>query len=90
MGKDQPSTSGLWSGIYSPPESLVQWLFHLMLTYMKAQKTSSGPLSNCRDVEGVIRRANATEFGLASGVFTRDIHKVCRLFLHASLATAVH
>ncbi len=29
-----------------------------------------------RDVEGVIRRANATEFGLASGVFTKDIHKV--------------
>ena len=29
-----------------------------------------------RDVDGVIRRANATEFGLASGVFTRDINKV--------------
>ena len=25
------------------------------------------------DVDGVIRRANATEFGLASGVFTRDL-----------------
>ena len=30
----------------------------------------------CSDVDGVIRRANATEFGLASGVFTRDINKV--------------
>ena len=29
-----------------------------------------------RDVNGVIRRANATEYGLASGVFTRDINKV--------------
>ena len=28
-----------------------------------------------RDVNGVLRRANATEFGLASGVFTRDINK---------------
>lgn len=27
------------------------------------------------DVDGVIRRANATEFGLASGVFTRDLSK---------------
>ena len=28
------------------------------------------------DVDGVIRRANATEYGLASGVFTKDISKV--------------
>lgn len=28
------------------------------------------------DVDGVIKRANATEYGLASGVFTRDINKV--------------
>ncbi|XP_022527544.2 mitochondrial 10-formyltetrahydrofolate dehydrogenase [Astyanax mexicanus] len=27
------------------------------------------------DVDGVLRRANDTEFGLASGVFTRDINK---------------
>ncbi|XP_063071191.1 cytosolic 10-formyltetrahydrofolate dehydrogenase [Engraulis encrasicolus] len=27
------------------------------------------------DVDGVLQRANATEFGLASGVFTRDISK---------------
>ena len=31
------------------------------------------PLS--RDVDEVLRRANATEYGLASGVFTRDISK---------------
>ena len=29
-----------------------------------------------RDVDGVLERANATEFGLASGVFTKDINKV--------------
>lgn len=28
-----------------------------------------------RDVDTVLSRANATEFGLASGVFTRDINK---------------
>ncbi len=30
-----------------------------------------------RDVDGVIKRANATEYGLASGVFTKDLSKVC-------------
>ena len=29
-----------------------------------------------RDIDGVLRRANATEFGLASGVFTRDIKSI--------------
>lgn len=28
-----------------------------------------------REVDDVLRRANATEYGLASGVFTRDISK---------------
>ncbi|KAF6117293.1 aldehyde dehydrogenase 1 family member L2 [Phyllostomus discolor] len=27
------------------------------------------------DIDGVLRRANNTEYGLASGVFTRDINK---------------
>lgn len=30
---------------------------------------------NQSDVEGVLQRANNTEYGLASGVFTRDINK---------------
>lgn len=28
-----------------------------------------------RDIDGVLQRANNTEYGLASGVFTRDINK---------------
>ena len=32
-------------------------------------------LSVYSDIDGVIRRANDTEFGLASGVFSRDINK---------------
>lgn len=35
----------------------------------------SGTFVSCRDVDAVLSRANATEFGLASGVFTRDINK---------------
>lgn len=31
-----------------------------------------------RDVDGVLKRANNTEFGLASGVFTKDISKALR------------
>ena len=30
---------------------------------------------NAGDVEGVVRRVNMTEYGLASGVFTKDINK---------------
>lgn len=45
-----------------------------------AQEESFGPIMiiskfSASDVEGVIRRANKTEFGLASGVFTKDINK---------------
>jgi len=31
------------------------------------------------DVEGVLKRANSTEFGLASGVFTSDISKALKV-----------
>ena len=45
-----------------------------------AKEESFGPIMvisrfNDGDVEGVLRRANATEFGLASGVFTKDLSK---------------
>ena len=33
------------------------------------------------DVDGVLKRANDTEFGLASGVFTNDISKVLSCYL---------
>ena len=39
-------------------------------------------LSVVRDVNGVLRRANATEYGLASGVFTRDINKASTAAAH--------
>jgi len=45
-----------------------------------AREESFGPIMvvskfDAGDVEGVVIRANNTEFGLASGVFTRDINK---------------
>ncbi|XP_060532750.1 cytosolic 10-formyltetrahydrofolate dehydrogenase isoform X2 [Cylas formicarius] len=48
-----------------------------------AKEESFGPImivsrfSN-GDIDGVIKRANATEYGLASGVFTKDISKALR------------
>lgn len=31
------------------------------------------------DIDGVLKRANSTEFGLASGVFSKDVGKVMRV-----------
>merc|ERR550534_3286541 len=49
-----------------------------------AEEESFGPIMIISkfaygDVDGVIKRANATEFGLASGVFTKDIDKAMRV-----------
>lgn len=41
-------------------------------------------MSIFRDIDGVIKSANATEFGLASGVMTNDLSKaleVCKYML---------
>lgn len=48
-----------------------------------AKEESFGPIMiisrfNNGDVDGVIKRANATEYGLASGVFTKDVSKALR------------
>lgn len=45
-----------------------------------AQEESFGPIMiiskfNASDIDGVIRRANKTEYGLASGIFTKDLSK---------------
>lgn len=47
-------------------------LFFLSLLKIISLRISFLPIS---DVDGVLSRANDTEFGLASGVFTRDINK---------------
>lgn len=44
-------------------------------------------LPNDRDVEGVLQRANDTEYGLASGVFTRDINKAMYVSEHLEAGT---
>lgn len=41
----------------------------------KIQRRSIPYFLYSSDVEGVIARANATEYGLASGVFTKDVNK---------------
>lgn len=46
-----------------------------LLSVKKPAAVSLYPLPNLRDVDGVLQRANDTEYGLASGVFTRDINK---------------
>lgn len=55
-----------------------------------AKEESFGPIMvvskfDSGDVDGVLRRANASEYGLAAGVFTKDISKALRVSegLHA-------
>jgi formyltetrahydrofolate dehydrogenase len=48
-----------------------------------AKEESFGPIMviskfNNGDIDGVLQRANATEYGLASGIFTRDLSKALR------------
>jgi len=57
-----------------------------------AHEESFGPIMvvsrfNDGDVEGVVRRANATEYGLASGVFTRDISRALNVADRLSAGT---
>uniref|UniRef100_A0A8C7TEF2 10-formyltetrahydrofolate dehydrogenase n=1 Tax=Oncorhynchus mykiss TaxID=8022 RepID=A0A8C7TEF2_ONCMY len=73
--------------ILDPPTTLEWWFFmqptlftdvedHMFI----AKEESFGPIMVVSkfkdgDIDGVLSRANDTEFGLASGVFTRDINK---------------
>lgn len=50
-------------------------LTNSIVLYLHSQINS---LLNFRDIDGVLKRANATEYGLASGVFTKDLSKALR------------
>ncbi|XP_069142725.1 cytosolic 10-formyltetrahydrofolate dehydrogenase-like isoform X1 [Argopecten irradians] len=63
-------------GLFMEPTVFTDVEDHMFI----AEEESFGPIMIISkfqdgDVEGVIRRANDTEFGLASGVFTQDINK---------------
>ena len=57
-----------------------------------AKEESFGPIMvvtkfNAGDVEGDVKRANNTEYGLASGVFTKDINKALYVSEHLNAGT---
>ncbi|KAK7476522.1 hypothetical protein BaRGS_00032270 [Batillaria attramentaria] len=63
-------------GLFFAPTVFTDVEDHMMI----AKEESFGPVMIISkfqdgDVEGMLKRANDTEFGLASGVFTRDINK---------------
>merc|ERR1711971_1388653 len=57
-----------------------------------AKEESFGPIIciskfDAGDVEGVVKRANNTEYGLASGVFTKDVNKALYVSEHLDAGT---
>jgi len=63
-------------GLYMQPTVFCDVEDHMYV----AKEESFGPIMlvskfNAGDVEGVVERANNSEYGLASGVFTKDINK---------------
>merc|ERR1719188_2564121 len=43
--------------------------------------------TSAKIVEGVVKRANMTEYGLASGVFTKDVNKALYVSEHLDAGT---
>lgn len=75
-------------GFFMEPTIFTDVEDHMML----AKEESFGPVMIIStfengDVDGVLRRANTTEFGLASGVFTKDISKALYVSDHLEAGT---
>jgi len=75
-------------GLYFEPTIFCDVEDHMYL----AKEESFGPIMvvskfNAGDVEGVVKRANMTEYGLASGVFTKDINKALYVSEHLDAGT---
>uniref|UniRef100_A0A336KCV9 10-formyltetrahydrofolate dehydrogenase n=1 Tax=Culicoides sonorensis TaxID=179676 RepID=A0A336KCV9_CULSO len=75
-GKRVPNTKGF----FFEPTVFTNVEDHMYI----AKEESFGPIMiiskfNPSDIESVLKRANATEFGLASGVFTNDIGKALKV-----------
>lgn len=67
-------------GLFFEPTVFTNVEDHMMI----AKEESFGPVMIITkfidgDIEGMLRSANATEFGLASGVFTKDLDKAMRV-----------
>uniref|UniRef100_A0A8C4HEU9 10-formyltetrahydrofolate dehydrogenase n=1 Tax=Dicentrarchus labrax TaxID=13489 RepID=A0A8C4HEU9_DICLA len=72
----KPSKCGISTCFFFEPTLFTDVQDHMYI----AKEESFGPVMiiskfKSGDVDDVLRRANATEYGLASGVFTRDISK---------------
>jgi len=75
-------------GLFFEPTIIVDVEDHMFI----AKEESFGPIMvvskfNAGDVEGVVKRANNTEYGLASGVFTKDVNKALYVSEHLDAGT---
>jgi len=68
------------AGLFFEPTIFTNVDDHMMI----AKEESFGPVMiiskfDDDDVDGVLRRANRSEYGLASGVFSKDVNRVLRV-----------
>ena len=75
-------------GLFFEPSIFVDVEDHMYI----AKEESFGPIMvvskfDAGDVEGVVKRANMTEYGLASGVFTKDVNKALYVSEHLDAGT---